>query len=182
MDGDLTTGRLVLRRFIESDIDHLVLLHNDSEVMRFLTGGKPESRAEIEQGYHCHFASDGYWVAIERESGAFLGWFGFHRTPDRDSGQWELGYRLHQSAWGKGYATEGSRALIERGFGNPEVRRIWAQTMAVNIGSRRVMEKAGLTFERVFYRDWEDPLPGTEQGEVEYGLDRTTWEIRRSES
>jgi RimJ/RimL family protein N-acetyltransferase len=54
------------------------------------------------------------------------------------------GYRLRRSAWGKGHATEGSRALIREGFAELGVRRVVAETMAVNAASRRVMEKAGL--------------------------------------
>jgi RimJ/RimL family protein N-acetyltransferase len=55
----------------------------------------------------------------------------------------ELGYRLRRQAWGRGYATEGSRALIRNGFTELGVRRVFATTMAVNLGSRRVLEKAG---------------------------------------
>lgn len=54
----------------------------------------------------------------------------------------ELGYRLNQAAWGRGYATEGSRALIHKGFTDLEVGRVTANTMAVNTRSRRVMEKS----------------------------------------
>ena len=176
LDVTLTTERLVLRRITGADVEDLVALHNDPAVMRFLTGGKAVSREQVEREVDDVFSKEGYWAAVERGTGAFLGWFAFHPTPDRDPGQRELGYRLRRSVWGKGFATEGSRALIERGFQEPEVRRVWAQTMAVNIPSRRVMEKAGLTFERVFHVAWDDPLPGTDQGEVEYGLDRADWE------
>ena len=47
--------------------------------------------------------------------------------------------------------------------------------MAVNLGSRRVMEKAGLAFVRTFHLEWDDPLEGTEQGEVEYAITRAEW-------
>lgn len=172
----LETERLVLRRFVEADIDLLFSLHNDPEVMRFLTGGEPTSLEEIERDYYERFASDGYWVAHERASGAFLGWFALHPTQDRDPGELELGYRLHRTAWRKGYATEGSRALIRKGFAEMGARRVWAETMAVNLPSRRVMEKSGLVYVRTFHLDWEDPLPGTEEGEVEYALERADWE------
>ena len=82
----------------------------------------------------------------------------------------ELGYRLWKSAWGKGYGTEGSRALINKGFTQLGVQRVFAQTMAVNVASRRVMEKAGLTLVRIFHQSWPDPIDGAEHGEVEYGL------------
>jgi RimJ/RimL family protein N-acetyltransferase len=48
--------------------------------------------------------------------------------------------------------------------------------MAVNLASRRVMEKSGVTYVRTFHLEWEDPLPGTEHGEVEYALERADWE------
>ncbi len=86
----------------------------------------------------------------------------------------ELGYRLHPEFWGRGYATEGSKALISRGF-TGDVRRVVATTMFVNAGSRRVMEKCGLRHVRTFHVDWAEPLPGSEQGEVEYALTEEEW-------
>lgn len=176
MEIFLETERLRLRRVTEGDIDDLFALHNDPEVMRFLTGGEPISRQEIVQDYHDRFATFGYWAGITRERGEFLGWFALHPTPDRPSDEYELGYRLLRSAWGQGYATEGSRALIATGFAEWGVRRVWAETMAVNLPSRRVMEKCGLRHVRTFHLEWDDPLPGTEQGEVEYALTREEWE------
>ena len=176
MEVFLETERLVLRRFAETDVDHLFALHNDPEVMRHLTGGDPVSRREVEQEYRERFAGQGYWAAVERATGEFLGWFALHPAADRDPGDCELGYRLRRAAWGKGYATEGSRALIRHGFAVLGVRRVWAETMAVNLASRRVMEKSGLAFVRTFHLAWDDPLPGTEHGEVEYALEREDWE------
>lgn len=181
MNVFLETERLLLRRFREADVDHLFALHNDPDVMRFLTGGEPISRAEIERDYRERFAAEGYWVAIERASGEFLGWFALHSTADRDPAEFELGYRLRKAAWGKGFATEGSRALIYKGFAELGVRRVWAETMAVNLASRRVMEKSGLMHVRTFHLEWDDPLPGTEHGEVEYALERADWARQQAE-
>jgi RimJ/RimL family protein N-acetyltransferase len=55
------------------------------------------------------------------------------------------------------------------------VREIVATTMAVNAGSRRVMEKAGLRYVRTVHLDWPDPLDGNEHGDVEYLLLRAGW-------
>jgi RimJ/RimL family protein N-acetyltransferase len=52
--------------------------------------------------------------------------------------------------------------------------------MAINLASRRVMEKAGLAYVRMFRLEWEDPLPGTEHGEVEYALTKNDWERREA--
>jgi RimJ/RimL family protein N-acetyltransferase len=54
-------------------------------------------------------------------------------------------------------------------------REVVASTMAVNAGSRHVMEKVGLRHVRTVHIDWPDPLPGTEHGEVEYGVTREAW-------
>lgn len=52
--------------------------------------------------------------------------------------------------------------------------------MAVNLASRRVLEKSGLMLVRTFHLEWEDPLPGTEYGEVEYALELADWEQREA--
>ncbi|MBB4938228.1 RimJ/RimL family protein N-acetyltransferase [Streptosporangium album] len=180
----LETDRLTLRRFTETDEDNLVELNGDPEVMRFLTGGRPTPRDEIRNtvlpsflGYYERPGGFGFWAAVERSTGRFLGWF--HLRPRREDGEIELGYRLNRSAWGRGYATEGSRALIDKGFTELGVERVVAETMAVNLGSRRVMEKSGLTLVRAFHQDWPDAIAGSEHGEVEYALTRADWEARR---
>jgi len=171
----------VLRRFVPADVERLFSLHNDPEVMRFLNGGRAVSRREIEREFRDCFTKGGYWAAIERATGDFVGWFGFHPREDRGPHEFELGYRLRRSAWGRGYAPEGSRALIRKGFTELGVRRVFAETMAVNLASRRVMEKSGLEYVRTFHEDWSDPIAGAEQGEVEYALTRAAWERREAE-
>src|SRR6266704_2963949 len=117
----LETERLVLRRFTMADLDGLVGLDADPEVMHFVTGGLPTSRDTIEGevlptflGYYEEFVGYGFWAAVERSSGEFLGWFHLRPREDSAPGEVELGYRLRRSAWGKGYATEGSRAVIRK--------------------------------------------------------------------
>jgi RimJ/RimL family protein N-acetyltransferase len=68
--------------------------------------------------------------------------------------------------------------LIDKAFTDLDVERVVADTMAVNTKSRRVMVKSGLRFVRVFHVHFDDPLPGTEHGEVEYAVDRATWTVR----
>src|SRR6266700_2296239 len=151
----LETQRLVLRQLTLADVDNLVSLDADPEVTRFITGGTPTSRSEIEGevlpaflGYYERFAGYGFWAAVEKATGEFLGWFHFRPPQGASPDEAELGYRLRQSAWGKGYGTEGSRALIRKGFTELGVQLVVAATMVVNVASWRVMEKAGLTLER----------------------------------
>jgi RimJ/RimL family protein N-acetyltransferase len=129
----LETDRLVLRRFTEADVDNLVDLDSDPEVMRYLTGGRATPREVVQNevlprllSYHERFGGYGFWAAIEKSSGEFLGWFHF-RPPLKGAraGEIELGYRLRRSAWGKGYATEGSRALIHKGSPSSGCSGLW---------------------------------------------------------
>ena len=183
MDVVLETERLILRRFTEADVDNLVELDGDPEVMRFLTGGAPTPRAVIERdilpgwlSYYERFAGYGFWAAIEKSTARFVGWFHFRPAEAAQPSEVELGYRLRRSAWGKGYATEGSRALIHKGFAELGVQRVVAFTMVVNVASRRVMEKAGLRFVQTFHQPWPDYIEGQEEGDVEYALLRSEWE------
>ncbi len=134
----LETERLILRRMTADDLDSLVALDSDPAVMRFLTGGKPTPREEIERrylprvlGYYERYKGKGAWAAIERSTGAFLGWASNRPVEDRPD-EVELGYRLRREAWGKGYATEAARALIDKSFTELGVQRVVANTMTVN--------------------------------------------------
>jgi RimJ/RimL family protein N-acetyltransferase len=78
------TQRLVLRRFTMADVDNLVGLDADPDVMNFITGGIPTPRDEIKNevlpaflAYYERFDGYGFWAAIEKPSGEFLGWFHF---------------------------------------------------------------------------------------------------------
>jgi RimJ/RimL family protein N-acetyltransferase len=178
----LETDRLLLRRFTKDDTDLLVELDSDPDVMRFLTGGRPTPREEIEAeilpaflSYYERYAGYGFWAAIEKASGAFVGWFVLRPRKGAPIDEPELGYRLRAAAWGNGYATEGSLALIHKAFTELGAKRIWAGTMAVNTRSRRVMEKAGLRFVRTFHQEWPDRIEGEEEGDVEYELYKSDW-------
>ncbi|MCP2164036.1 GNAT family N-acetyltransferase [Goodfellowiella coeruleoviolacea] len=181
----LETDRLVLRRFTEDDLDNLVELDSDPEVMRYLSGGRPTPREVVRDEilplyfrYYARFAGFGFWAAADRSTGTFLGWFELRPPEDGGVDEVELGYRLRRAAWGRGYATEGARALVHKAFAELGVRRVFATTMAVNAASRRVMEKAGLRFVRNYREDWPEPIPGAEHGEVEYALTRADWQSR----
>ena len=179
----LETERLILRRLTEADAQSLFELDSDPEVMRYLTGGIPHTRDDIVTevlpyylGYYDRYEHYGFWAAIERATGAFLGWF--HFRPHRDAPEEiELGYRLVRSVWGKGYATEGSRGLIEKGFTRLGVSKVVAETLAINTRSRRVMERLGMTLESAFLCG-EDELPdwGEEARRgVKYALRKADW-------
>jgi RimJ/RimL family protein N-acetyltransferase len=95
-------------------------------------------------------------------------------TPRLGDRMAELGFRLRREAWGRGYASEGAKALVAKGFAEMDFERIIARTMAVNQASRRVMEKAGLAHVRTVFSRWSNPLPGREMADVEYEIARSS--------
>jgi RimJ/RimL family protein N-acetyltransferase len=157
--------RLVFRPLTLDDVDALVELNRDPEVMRFINGGRPTPREDVEATV---VQSLGHrWVALDRSTNQFIGWFGLRPT---GTNEYELGYRLRREAWGMGFATEGARTLLATAFADQGARRVWAQTMTVNVASRRVMEKCGMRFVRTFHLEWPEPIEGTELGDVEYEM------------
>lgn len=189
----LETDRLALRRFTKDDIDLLFDLDNDPEVMRFINGGTPTSR-DIIRGqilpvflrYDEQFPAYGFWVTRRKSTMHSLGWCCMR--PTEADNEVSIGYRFRQSAWGRGYATESTRALINKGFAESGVQRVIATAYEDNLASRRVMEKLGLKLVRRFrvelvdqdtaHFESSEPWDGDD---LEYALGRDEWE-RQSRS
>ncbi len=150
--------------------------------MRYLTG-RARSREEVLEEWLPVLTRQvgprgvlGYWAGFS--AGGFAGWWGLNPDPD-DERQAELGYRLRRDHWGRGLASEGALALLEHGFQTVGLDRIRAQTMAVNTGSVGVMTRIGMRFARTWVGEWNEPLPGWEEGEVEYAVTRAEWMVNR---
>ena len=174
----LHTERLRLEPITDGHTDDLVALCADPEVMRFITG-RALTRDEVVEEWMPRWTREwprglGYWAAFA--GSGFVGRLAL-RPEGADAA--ELGWRLAKSAWGNGYATEGAAALLELARRRGLVR-VWAETMVANVASRRVMERLGMTYERTYVGEWDQPLPGWEQGEVVYAVDATTWRAASS--
>ncbi|MCF7826911.1 MAG: GNAT family N-acetyltransferase [Candidatus Marinimicrobia bacterium] len=150
----LETQRMILREFTEADVDLLVDLDSDPEVTRFINGGKPTPHDYISKivmpkilEYYKNDNGLGIWACLDKNDQAFMGWL-LLRPSHSDPSETELGYRFKQKYWGKGVATEGSAALVKKGFEELHVAVIMATADPANDASRRVMEKVGLRFEK----------------------------------
>ncbi len=166
----LHTDRLTLRPLAEADLPDLVALNGDPQVMAYIGPplGPDEVAAELPEWVAGH-SDFGLWTGLA--DGRFSGVWFLSTDPD-DVRAGEIGWRLPRAAWGHGYAVEGALALLRHGFWTLDLERVWAETMAVNDRSRRVMERLGMHHVRTEVRDWEDPIPGWEQGEVVYEIAR----------
>ncbi|WP_045746139.1 GNAT family N-acetyltransferase [Actinoplanes rectilineatus] len=175
----LRTERLLMVPLADRHFELEVELDGDAEVLRYLFG-RARTRDEVTVAHARRVAAAGrvdglgFWMAFrDDEDGEFVG---LMMLPPADGPRTaELGYRLMRRAWRQGLASEASRELLRYAFEEAGQERVVAQTMAVNVGSRGVMAKVGLRHIRTFHEHFEDPLPGTEQGEVEYAITRAEW-------
>ena len=184
MDTYLETERLALRRFTADDAELLIELDSDPAVMRYLTGGAPSAPEDVRErhlpniiaGYAKWGGDLGLFAAHERDGGAFIGWFCLRPESAGPRDEAELGYRLRQAAWGKGYATEGSRALLGKAFTQLGVRLVWAETMTVNRRSRNIMEKLRMTLvDSIPTPPDMEAIEGAEHGGVRYEITKERW-------
>lgn len=185
VDLFVQTERLALRRFTADDADLLIELDSDPAVMRYLTGGEPTAPEIVRERdmpsilgvYDRWDGNFGLFAAHEKDSGAFIGWFCLRPELGGPADEVELGYRLRHEAWGKGYATEGSRALLQKAFTELHVRLVWGATMSVNLPSQNVMEKVGMTLAKTLATP-DDMLmvEGSELGGVQYEIAKEQWE------
>jgi RimJ/RimL family protein N-acetyltransferase len=169
----LKTANLTLSPCTPRDCADFMALERDPEVMRYLNGGFAVDPALIQADATFLMprgTEDYVWTARQFKKDAFVGWFCLWPESDKVA---KLGYRLRRAEWGQGLASEGASALVDWGFTSGGFDKIVASTMAVNLGSRRVMEKIGMTYARTVYDEWPVPISGNEQGEVKYEVLRS---------
>ena len=171
----LTTPRLTLRSWRESDRDAFAALNADPEVMWDLGGpfGRADSDAKFDR-YTATLRRHGFGrMAIDERQGAFVGYAGIMpAAPNHPLGRHvEIGWRLTRAVWGKGDATEAAGAILRDAFEYPGLTEILAYTAADNVRSQAVMERLGM--QRDPLRDFSTPSRrGTWRGLV--------WALRRS--
>ncbi len=184
----LQTSRIRLVPLSDEHLEHEIELDSDPEVMRYLGNGHARTRAEVEVFHRRRLAAAsrvpglGYWAGFV--NGEFVGWWILESPGRADQGpvegQAELGYRLLRRHWRKGLASEGARELVRYGFEDLGLTRVFAETMAVNAASRATMAAVGMQHVRTFHLEWEEPIAGSELGEVEYAISRQQWLTRRA--
>jgi RimJ/RimL family protein N-acetyltransferase len=181
----LTTERLRLEPLTTDHTDVAVAIGADPEVLRFLTGHE-RPRDEVVERW-LRWMTDptldahgfGFWVGYDGDRP--VGWWCLTErgeSPEEEPATGWLGYRLLPSARGRGYATEGADALLAHAFDTLHLERVRAETMAVNTPSRAVLERIGMHTVQTYVGEWEDPLPGWEQGEVVYLVTDADWRLR----
>lgn len=149
----IETERLILRRMRLQDAEDLFAYGSDPEVTRTTTWPThlsiDDSRAFLTmvlEQYEC--GEHAGWGIEHRADGKFIGTVGFGSFTQNGYVA-ELGYVIARPYWGQGLTTEAARAVIRFGFDYLGLHRIQATCLVDNVGSYRVMEKAGMRFEGI---------------------------------
>jgi ribosomal-protein-alanine N-acetyltransferase len=148
----VATGRLRLRPFRAADADDVVALAGDAEVARFLLHVPHPYPRELAPAWiatHAEtwLAGGGPTWAVTTQAGVLTGTVSLRWTARH--GRAELGFWLGRAHWGHGYGTEAARAAVDWAFAALGVGRVYAQHLAGNERSARVLRAAGLRFEGV---------------------------------
>jgi [ribosomal protein S5]-alanine N-acetyltransferase len=154
---EIETARLRLRPFTRADRDAIHAIYADPEVMRHVGHGAHRTPADTDaalQAFRRMLQSRGmsFLAVIERASGRLIGDAGLYPVEGAE-GDVELGYTLARDAWGRGYATEAALALVDYARTALGATRVVATVDPANTGSRRVLEKVGMSAdgERIAY-------------------------------
>ena len=153
------TKRIHLRPFTKDDANLIYQLDGDSDVMKYITLGIPRTLNEVNDIYlpkilksYSRDNAFGIFAAYLNNSDEYIGWFQFEIDNEFENSI-EIGWRLKKQYWGSGYATEVAKMLSNVGVGKGKT--IVARAMLENKASIRIMEKAGLTFVKEFWGDYQ---------------------------
>jgi RimJ/RimL family protein N-acetyltransferase len=147
----IETERLILRELVHTDAEDMLRLHSNQLVQKYTGEAVITTLEEIHSkikeksdDYEKH--GFGRWATILKDGMQFTGWAGLAYLPEFD--EIDLGYRFLPEYWGLGIATEASRAILSYGFDTLKLKKIIAIAMKENKASIRVMEKAGMQFDK----------------------------------
>ena len=147
----LSTNRLFLRPVVGSDAPALFEARGDAEVMRYWDWPGQQSVEAVEQVIAKHIPELAeettlWWVAALSPDGPAIGECDLSEI-DRHHSRGEVGFLFARRHWGKGYAGEAMERVIDYGFGDLELERLWARCHEGNAASVRLLEKLGFIYE-----------------------------------
>ena len=143
------TERLLIRQFTKDDYENYFILHGDPQVMQYIRPA--EDREACDKRFEDTIlnipAHDylGRWAVNEKESGRFVGCFVICPIPKQED-RIQLGYSFIPEVWGRGYATEASKAGVEYFHNQTPLTELYAVTETANTASENVLVKVGFQF------------------------------------
>ena len=149
MKKKLETERLYLREFTLDDAEMIFQMHQDAVITKYTGDPIPWDNIELVQQILTdailpqYKNNIGRWAVYLKSTNEFLGWCGLKDV----DGEIDLGYRYIQKYWGKGYATEAAKAVLNYGI---KLKNIIGRADSRNTASIKVLEKIGLRFKEKY--------------------------------
>ena len=151
---EIETPRLRLRQFTPNDVDDLYGIYRHPDLFKYMSNEKPlvweETRAVINSitaNWQQH--NFGVWAVIHKKHQKLIGHCGLKFL--ENTSHIQIGYLLQKSYWGRGLGTEAALVVLNYGFEVVKLEKIVSIAKPENIASRRVMEKAGMKYEKDAY-------------------------------
>jgi RimJ/RimL family protein N-acetyltransferase len=154
------TDRLLIRDWIPAeDAEQAFEIYSDPEVLRFLGKTPQEKSVEsqraklqkvVDHQTQLNNGTTGFWAIVLKTTGEIVGSVILKQLPDGENhptGDYEVGWHLKKSAWGKGFATEAGRGAIKYGFTTLNLSVIYAVTHPENNASKRVAQRLGMIWQ-----------------------------------
>ncbi|MGB8510180.1 MAG: GNAT family N-acetyltransferase [Pyrinomonadaceae bacterium] len=152
---EIETARLRMRMYTPEDADEHLRIIGDAKFRAHFPPTFQPTRDKVLVGIgrileHWNLRGHGQWALELKEEGRMFGYCGLRFLTE--TSEVELLYGIEGAYWGQGLTTEAARASLRHGFEEMKFERIMAVTAHRNVGSRRVMEKTGLRYEKeAFY-------------------------------
>lgn len=181
------TERLRLRTWGPGDREEFTRVTNTPAVMRWLGGVSNEATRDAAfdriDGFQRDYGHT-FWIVERTKDGALLGFCGLKRVnaPGGEPlhGQFEIGWRLREDAWGRGYAKEAAMASLDLAFGRYGAPHVLAMTVAGNAASQGLMKRLGMhRREDLDFVDRRFPNPSDINPAIVYRIDAAEWPAAR---
>lgn len=150
----ITSDRLRFRRYTNEDFDFLMSLLSDPDVVRYIGNGnvrdKEGGQEFLNWIYRTYEFGEyyGLMVLVNKEDNSLIGHAGFVPQTIDGKEEIEIGYWIAKRYWGKGYATEAAKTLLDYGKAQLKLERFIALIQPANTASKKVAEKIGMTLEK----------------------------------
>jgi [ribosomal protein S5]-alanine N-acetyltransferase len=157
----LETDRLLMREFLFEDANALFEMDNNPKVHEFL-GNNPVSTIDQVNEYIENVRNQyikngiGRFSILLKETNEVIGWAGLKFITEPENNHvnfYDIGYRLQEKYWRKGYALEAAKAWLDYGFNAMNIKTMYASAQVDNLGSNAILQKIGMQQNGQFYYD-----------------------------
>ena len=157
----LETDRLILREFLLSDAEAFFAMDSNPNVHQYLWNKpvqKIEETFEVIEFVRKQYMDNGIgrFAMISKETNEFIGWAGLKFNTEMVNNKvnfYDIGYRLDEKFWGKGYASEASFAWLNYAFETMKIKTLEAAAHSYNVASNRILQKIGMQMTETYLED-----------------------------